>query len=156
MCWENVGMKGYSVVGFKMEAARGEGPESWSYEQTATLNHQSVAEWESQAAAAAAKSLQSCLTVWPHRWQPTRLPRPWDSPGMNTGVGCHFLLQCMKVKSENEAAQLCPTLSEPMDCSLPGSSINGKIFQARVLEWVAIAFSESQAIGDKQQGTGFS
>ena len=62
----------------------------------------------------------------------------------------------MKVKSENEAAQLCLTLSEPMDCSLPGSSINGKIFQARVLEWVAIAFSESQAIGNKQQGTGFS
>ena len=76
----------------------------------------------------------------PHRRQPTRLPRPWDSPGKNSGVGCHFLLQCMKVKSESEVAQSCPTLSNPMDCSLPGSSIHG-IFQARVLEWVAIAFS---------------
>ena len=76
----------------------------------------------------------------PQRWQPTRLPCPWDSPGKNTGVGCHFLLQCMKVKSENEVAQSCPTLSDPMDCSLPGSSVRG-IFQARVLEWGAIAFS---------------
>ena len=67
-------------------------------------------------------------------------PRPWDSPGKNTGVGCHFLLQCMKVKSESEVAQLCPTPSDPMDCRLPGSSIHG-ICQARVLEWVAIAFS---------------
>ena len=67
-------------------------------------------------------------------------PRPWDSPGKNTGVGCHFLLQCMKVKSESKVAQSCPTLSDPMDCSLPGSSIHG-IFQARVLEQVAIAFS---------------
>ena len=78
--------------------------------------------------------------MWPHRRQPSRLPRPWDSPGKNTGVGCHFLLQCMKVKSESEVAQLCPTLRDPMDCSLPGSSIHG-IFQARVLEWGAIAFS---------------
>ena len=76
-------------------------------------------------------------SVRPHRWQPTRLPRPWDSPGKNTGVGCHFLLHCMKVKSESEVAQLCPTLSDPMDCSLPGFSIYG-IFQARVLEWGAI------------------
>ena len=75
----------------------------------------------------------------PHRWQPTRLPCPWDSLGKNTGVGCHFLLQCMKVKSESEVAQSCPTLSDPMDCSLPGSSVHG-IFQARVLEWGAIAF----------------
>ena len=80
-------------------------------------------------------------SVRPQRWQPTRLPHPWDSPGKNTGVGCHFLLQCMKVKSESEVAQSCPTLSDPMDCSLPGSSIHG-IFQARVLEWGAIAFSE--------------
>ena len=80
------------------------------------------------------------LCVTPHRWQPTRLHRPWDSPGKNTGVGCHFLLQCMKVKSEREVAQWCPTLSDPMDCSLPGSSVDG-IFQARVLEWGAIAFS---------------
>ena len=79
-------------------------------------------------------------SVQPHRWQPTRLRRPWDSPGKNTGVGCHFLLQCMKVKSESEVAQSCPTLRDPMDCSLPGSSIHG-IFQARVLEWGAIAFS---------------
>ena len=77
----------------------------------------------------------------PHRQQPTRLPRPWDSPGKNTGVGCHFLLQCMKVKSESEVAQSCPTLSDPMDCSPPGSSVHG-IFQARVLEWGAVAFSD--------------
>ena len=70
----------------------------------------------------------------PHRRQPTRLPRPWDSPGKNTGVGCHFLLQYMKVKSESEVNQSCPTLRDPMDCSLPGSSIY-RIFQARVLEW---------------------
>ena len=81
-------------------------------------------------------------SVRPHRRQPTRLPRPWDSPGKNTGVSCHLLLQCMKVKSESEVAQLCPTLRDPMDCSLPGSSIHG-IFQARVLEWGAIAFSAS-------------
>ena len=141
------------------------------------------------AAAAAAKSLQSCPTLCdPHRRQPTRLPCPWDSPGKNTGVGCHFLLQCMKVKSESEVArrvqllatpwtaahqsppsmdspgkntgvgchfllqcmkvkseskvaQSCPTPSDPMDCSLPGSSIH-RIFQARVLEWGAIAFSD--------------
>ena len=78
-------------------------------------------------------------SVQPHRRQPTRLPRPWDSPGKITGVGCHFLLQFMKVKSEREVAQSCPTLSDPMDCSPPGSSIHG-IFQARVLEWGAIAF----------------
>ena len=84
------------------------------------------------AAAAAAKSLQSCPTLCN--------PRPWDSPGKNTGVGCHFLLQCMKVKSESQVAQSCPTLCDPMDCSLPGSSVYG-IFQARVLEWGAIAFS---------------
>ena len=72
-------------------------------------------------------------SVRPHRWQPTRLRRPWDSPGKNTGVGCHFLLQRMKVKSESKVAQSCPTLSDPMDCSLPGSSVHG-IFQARVLE----------------------
>ena len=79
-------------------------------------------------------------SVRPHRRQPTRLPRPWDSPSKNTGVGCHFLLQCMKVKSEREVAQSCLTLSNPLDCSPPGSSVHG-IFQARVLEWGAIAFS---------------
>ena len=79
-------------------------------------------------------------SVRPHRQQPTRLTRPWDSPGKNTGVSCHFLLQCMKVKSESEVAQSCLTPSNPMDCSLPGYSIHG-IFQARVLEWAAIALS---------------
>ena len=79
-------------------------------------------------------------SVRPQRRHPTRLPHPWDSPGKNTGVGCHFLLQCMKVKSESEVAQSCLTLSNPVDCSLPGSSIRG-ILQARVLEWGAIAFS---------------
>ena len=91
--------------------------------------------------ATTAKSLQSCLTLCdPIRRQPTRLPCPWDSPGKNIGVGCHFLLQCMKVKSESEVAQSCLTLRDPMDCCLPGSSVHG-VFQARVLEWVAIAFS---------------
>ena len=80
-------------------------------------------------------------SVRPHRRQPTRLPHPWDSPGKNTGVGCHCLLQCMKVKSESEVALSCLTLSHPMDCSLPSSSFHG-IFQARVLEWVTIAFSD--------------
>ena len=90
-----------------------------------------------------AKSLQSCPTLCdPHRRQPTRLPRPWDSPGNNTGMGCHFLLQCMKVKRESEVAQSCPSLLDPMDCSPPGSSIYG-IFQARVLELGAIAFTSS-------------
>ena len=79
-------------------------------------------------------------SVRPHRRQPTRLLCPRDSPGKNTGVGCHFLLQCMKVKSQSEVAQSCPTLSDPMDCSLPGSSVHG-IFQAGVLEWGALAFS---------------
>ena len=78
----------------------------------------------------------------PHRRQRTRLPRPWDSPSKNTGVGCHFLLQCIKLKSANEVAQSCLTLPDPMDCSSPGSSIHG-IFQARVLEWGAIAFLET-------------
>ena len=80
----------------------------------------------------------------PHRRQPTRLCCPWDSPGKNTGVGCHFLLHCVKVKSESEVAQSPPTSSDPMDCSLPGSSIHG-IFQARVLEWVAISFSRGSS-----------
>ena len=76
-------------------------------------------------------------SVRPQRWQPMRLPHPWDSPDKNTGVGCHFLLQRMKVKSESEIVQSCLTLSEPMDCSPPGSSVHGT-FQARVLEWGAI------------------
>ena len=80
-------------------------------------------------------------SVRSHRWQPTRLPRPWDSPGKNIGVGCHFLLQCMKGKRESEVPQSCLTLRDPMDCSPPGSSAHGS-FQARVLEWVASALSE--------------
>ena len=90
--------------------------------------------------AAAAKSPVLSDSVRPHKRQPTRLPCPWDSPGKNTGLGCHFLLQCMKVKSESEVTQLCPTLWDPMDCSLLGSAIRGS-FQARVMEWVAIASS---------------
>ena len=87
-------------------------------------------------------------SVRPHRQQPARLPRPWDSPGKNTGVGCHFLLQCMKVKSEREVTQSCPTLCNTMDWSPPGSSVHG-IFQARVLEWGAIAFSIIEGYGDQ-------
>ena len=75
-------------------------------------------------------------SVRPHRRQPTRLPRPWDSPGKNTGVGCHFLLQCMKVKNESQVPQLCPSLCDPTGGSPPGSSVHG-IFQARALEWGA-------------------
>ena len=83
-------------------------------------------------------------SVQPHRRQATRLPRPWDSPGKNTGVGCHVLLQCMKVKSESKVAQLCPILSNSMDCSPPGSSVHG-ILQARILEWVAISSSRGSS-----------
>ena len=112
-----------------------------------TLSHASNLDWWSVSHmiihnAAAAKLLQSCLTLRSHRRQPTRLPRPWGSPGKNTGVGCHFLLQCIKMKSESEVAQLCPTLWDPMDRSLPGPFIHG-IFQTRVLEWGAIAFSDN-------------
>ena len=105
------------------------------------MNWEEMTLWEVDAAAAAA-AVTSVMSdsVRPHRRQPTRLPCPWDSPGKNTGVGCHFLLQCMKVKSETEVTQSCTTLSNPMDCSPPGSSVNG-IFQARVLEWGALAFS---------------
>ena len=83
-------------------------------------------------------------SVWPHEWQPTRLSRPWDSPGKNTGVGCHFLFQCMKMKSESEVAQSCPTPSSPMDCSLPGSSVHG-ISEVRILKWAAISFSRGSS-----------
>ena len=94
------------------------------------------------AAAAAAAEVASVVSypVLPHRRQPTWLHRPWDSPGKDTGVGCHFLLQYMKVKSESEVTQQCQTLCDPMDCSPPGSSVHGTL-QARVLEWGAIAFS---------------
>ena len=108
---------------------------------------------------------QSCPTLQLHRRQPTRLPLPQDSPGKNTGVVCHFLLQCMKVKSQSEVARSCPTLSDPTDCSLPGSSLHG-ISQARILEWGAIAFSIrfmtqqeqrnlSECIGEIQERTNF-
>ena len=93
-----------------------------------------------------------CYVAWvvsdsvrSRRRQPTSLSHPWDSPGKNTGVGCHFLLQCMKVKSQSEVAQSCLTLSDPMDCSLPGSFVHG-IFQSRVLEWVAISFSRNKTL----------
>ena len=85
-------------------------------------------------------------SVRPQRQQPTRLLRPWDSPGKNPGMGCYFLLQCRKVKSESEVAQSSPTRSDPMDCSLPGSSAHG-VFQARVLEWGAISFSKAMSRG---------
>ena len=91
--------------------------------------------------ATAAKSLQLCPTLYDPIDGSPQAPLSLDSPGKNTGVGCHFLLQSMKVKSESEVAQSCPTPSNPMDCNLPGSSIHG-IFQARVLEWGAIAFSD--------------
>ena len=87
-------------------------------------------------------------SVWLPRRQPTRFPCPWDSPGKNTGVGCHFLFQCMKVKSQSEVAQSCPTISDPMDCSPSGFSIHG-IFQARVLEWGAITFSRYLQVNGK-------
>ena len=105
--------------------------------------------------AAAAKSFQVVSdSVWPHRQQPTRFPRPWDSPGKNTGVGCHFLLQCMKVKSESEVAQPCSTLSDPMDCSLPGSSIQGN-FQARTgQKWMAIHVKSEPMDGVVIEGQG--
>ena len=102
------------------------------------LHVHGVREW---FAAAAAEALQSCPTLCdPRDSSPPGSSRPWDSPGKNTGVGCHFLLRCMKVKSESEVAQSCLTLSDSMDYSPPGSSVHG-IFQARVLEWGAIAFS---------------
>ena len=92
-----------------------------------------------------AKSLQSCPTLCDPIDSSHQAPRPWDSPGKNTGVGCHFLLQCMKVKSEREVAQSCPILSDPMDRSLPGSSIHG-IFQARVLEWVPLPSPQEDSV----------
>ena len=116
----------------------------YDLERETGIHHTNAIKAVIGAAAAATAKVTSVVSdsVRPHRWQPTRLPRPWDCPSKNTGVGCHFLLQCMKSKSESEVAQSCPTLSDPMDCNLPGSSVHG-IFQARVLEWVAIAFSNT-------------
>ena len=111
---------------------------SWSHNNYLFLRQKQHA-----AAAAAAKLLQACPTLCdPIDGRPPDSCHPWNSPGKNTRVGCHFLLQCMKVKSESEVTQSCLTLSDPMDCSLPGSSIHG-IFQARVLEWAATAFFKS-------------
>ena len=81
--------------------------------------------------------VQLCATPWMAAHQ---APPSLGFSRQDTGVGCHFLLQCMKVKSESEVVQSCLTLSDPMDCSLPGSSVH-VIFQATVLEWGAIAFS---------------
>ena len=80
----------------------------------------------------------------PHRRQPTRLPRPWDSPGKNTGVGCHFLLQCMKVKSESEVAQLSDSATPWTAAHQAGSSVRG-MSQATILEWVAVSFSRGSS-----------
>ena len=102
------------------------------------LNHR-VFPWRIQKCCQVASVVSN--SVGPHRRQPTRLPRPWESPGKITGVGCHFLLQRMKVKSESEVVQSCLILSDPMDCSPPGSS--SKSFQARPLEWVASSFSNT-------------
>ena len=100
-----------------------------------------LGDWDSLIyTAAAAKSLQLCPTLCDPIDSSHQAPPSLGFSSKNTGVGCHFLLQCRKVKSESEVAQLCPTLRDPMDCSLPGSSIHG-IFQARVLEWGAVAFS---------------
>ena len=107
------------------------------------------------AAPAAAKSLQLCPTLCDPMDGSLPGSRPRDSPGKNTGVGCHFLLQCMNVKSESDVTQLCPTLRDPMDCSPPGSSVHG-IFQARVLEWSAVAFSISDASQGLTWQTGLS
>ena len=98
-----------------------------------TWNYQNIVDWLYVL-------LSHADSVRPQRWQPSKLPCPWYSPGKNTGVGCHFLLQCVRVKSESEVVQSCPTLRDPMDCSPPGSSVH-EIFQARLLEWGAIAFS---------------
>ena len=117
----------------------------WDPERALTVGALLNSSLSTTPAAAAAKLLQSCPTLQPHRRQPTRLPRPWDSPGKNTGVGCHFLLQCMEVKSESEVVQSCPSLRDPMDCSLPGSSVHG-IFQASVLEWGATSLLQLSVV----------
>ena len=126
------------------------GCDSWTVEKA---EHQRIGAFELQCwgrhpgESLGQQGNQSCYvasvmsdSVRPHRRQPTRLLHPLDFPGKSTGMGCHFLLQCIKVKSKSEVTQSCPTLSDTMDCSPPGSSVHG-IFQARVLEWVAIAFS---------------
>ena len=114
-------------------------------EMTENIHFAFLGRWSSpSAAAAAATSLQSCPTLcYPIDGSPLGSPRPWDFPGKNTGVGCHFLLQCMKVKSESEVAQSCPTLSDPMDCSLPGSSVHGI---SRQEYWSGLSISSSHIL----------
>ena len=141
MAFSLTGMPSYLLPFIKMLSVQGlfkSHPSNGAFCNPSHANH-----YSDSAAAVAAKSLRSD-SVRPHRWQCTRLRSPWDSPGKNTGVGCHFLLQCMIVKSESEVTQSFPTLSDPMDCSLPGSSVHGS-FQARVLEWGAMAFSNSDS-----------
>ena len=116
--------------------------ESFPHELWISSHHLFLVNIPYSAAKCCLVALVVSNSVWPHRRQSTRLRHPWDPPGKNTGVGCHFLLQCMKVKSESEVTQSCPTLSDPMDCSPPGSSIH-EIFQASVLKWDAIAFSDA-------------
>ena len=106
--------------------------------------------WNSNTLAAAAKLFQSCPTLRDPIDGSPPASCPWDSPGKNTRVGCHFLLQCVNVKSESEVTQSCLTLHDPMDCSLPGSSSYGTL-QARVLEWGAITFSDTLATWCKEQ-----
>ena len=133
------GVTGKFGLGVQNEA--GQKLIDFCYENTLVIAHTFFQQHKRRLCCCCCIDSVVCDSMQPHRRQPTRLPCPWDSPGKNTGVGCHFLLQCMKVKSESEVAQSCLTLSDPMDCSLRGSSVHG-IFQARVLEWVAIAFSE--------------
>ena len=129
-------LTGYSPLGHK---------ESDMIEHTHTFVAHNLYNIEQQLCRSCCCCVASVVldSVRPHRRPTTRLLRPWDSPGKNTGVGCHFRLLSLQVKSESEVAQSCPTCSDPMDCSPPGSSVHG-IFQARVLEWGAIAFSKQQ------------
>ena len=137
-----------SCENYKGDTNSSDGKKSFPQEMTLELKSEgcfyrlciteSLSSTPETAAAAAAKSLHSCrLCATP---QTAAYQAPWDSPGKNTGVGCHFILQCVEVKSDSEVAQSCPTLRGPLDCSLPGFSVHG-IFQAKVLEWFAIVFS---------------
>ena len=115
------------------------------HDMTRSVSHRVNLSRSSHSTSVAARTGERPPEFLPEKLSGLVYPRPWDSPSKNTGVGCHFLLQCMKVKSESKVAQLCPTLSNPMNCSLPGSSVHG-IPQARVLEWGATAFSEQDTI----------
>ena len=94
----------------------------------------------------AAKSLQSCLTLQLHRRQPTRLLCPWDSPGKNTGVGCHFLLQCRKVKNESEVAQSCPILHDPDNHAGVITDLEPDILESEV-KWALESITTNKASG---------